>query len=41
MSSYPAACVQNRLVFGFVGLRSFSDFASQMELEMEYMDSSW
>ena len=27
--------VKNHLVSGFVGLRPFADFASQMELEME------
>jgi hypothetical protein len=35
MASDSAACVQNLLVFGFGGLRPFSDFASQLELEME------
>ena len=35
-----AACVQNALVFAFVGLRPFSNFASQMELEVE-VDPFW
>ena len=38
-SSDSAACVQNILVSGFVGLRPSSDFASRMELEMELLRS--
>ena len=33
--SNPASCAENNLPSGFVCLRPFSDFASQMELEME------
>jgi hypothetical protein len=35
MPSDSATCVQSALVFGFIGLRPFSNFASKMELEME------